>query len=179
MRPDRIVVGEVRGEEAHDLITAVNLGKYCMGTLHASSARETILRLQNKPMNVPPVLISLVDVFVVLRKLNVDGQIKRVVGELVETGGIEQQMVLLSTLWNYDSKRGQIVEISPSSTYRDRLATESGRSAVEIIHETIRRGQILQAMHASGRFPDIASVTQFCQRYSQHPDDALKTLSLE
>jgi len=54
MRPDRILVGEVRGAEAHDLMTVVNLGKYSMGTLHASSARETILRLQNEPMNVPP-----------------------------------------------------------------------------------------------------------------------------
>ena len=53
MRPERIIVGEVRGAEARDMITAVNIGKYCMGTIHALSARETITRLHNEPMNVP------------------------------------------------------------------------------------------------------------------------------
>src|SRR5207248_2150676 len=34
MRPERVIVGEVRGEEARDMMTAVNIGKYCMSTIH-------------------------------------------------------------------------------------------------------------------------------------------------
>ena len=68
MRPDRIVVGEVRGEEARDMITAVNVGKYCLGTIHAATAREAILRLQNEPMNIPEILVNLVDVFVIMKR---------------------------------------------------------------------------------------------------------------
>ncbi|PIP20457.1 MAG: secretion protein, partial [Candidatus Omnitrophica bacterium CG23_combo_of_CG06-09_8_20_14_all_40_11] len=82
MRPDRIIVGEVRGKEAEDLMTAMNIGKYCMGTLHASTARETIMRLENEPMNVPEVLVNLVDVFVIMRRYNINGRIQRIVGEL-------------------------------------------------------------------------------------------------
>jgi len=176
MRPERILVGEVRGVEARDLMTTMNLGKYCMGTLHASSARETILRLQNEPMHVPPVLVSLVDVFVILRKLNTEGKIRRVVSELVETSGMEQQMVLLSTVWSYDHAQGELVEGTPSSTYRDRLAVESGRTARQVMDETARRAEILRRMRESGRFPDIAAVTQFCQLYSDQPEEALRQL---
>ena len=176
MRSERILVGEVRGVEARDLMTTMNLGKYCMGTLHASSARETILRLQNEPMNVPPVLIGLVDVFIILRKLNTDGKVCRVVSELVETAGLEKQVVLLSNVWSYDHHQERVVERSPSSTYRDRVATESGRTPLQIMEETARRAQTLRLMHASGRFTDIAAVTQFCQRYAEQPEDALREL---
>jgi pilus assembly protein CpaF len=47
MRPDRIVVGEVRGEEAMDLLHAMNTGhRGCIGSLHANSARDALDRLQ-------------------------------------------------------------------------------------------------------------------------------------
>jgi len=176
MRPERILLGEVRGEEANDLMTAMNLGKYCLGTLHASTARETVLRLQNEPMNVPPVLVSLVDVFVILRKLNRDGKISRVVSELVETGGMEREIVLLSSVWSYDHTDREVQEQFPSSIYRDRLAAESGRTALQIMEETSHRAALLKRMQASGRFPDIAEVTAFCQLYSDQPEQALSAL---
>lgn len=177
MRPDRILVGEVRGAEARDLMTVMNLGKYCLGTLHASSARETILRLQNEPMNVPPVLVSLVDVIVILRKLNVEGVVQRVISELVETAGLDQQVVLLSTVWSYDPQQQRVIERLPSSTYRDRLSAESGRSASQIMEETSRRAEVLRRLQASGRFTTIAALTQFCQRYSADPAAACAELS--
>src|SRR5690606_15616349 len=47
MRPDRIVVGEVRGAEAKDLLMALSTGhEGGMGTLHADSARQAVLRLE-------------------------------------------------------------------------------------------------------------------------------------
>ena len=52
-RPDRIIVGEVRGSEAITLFTALNTGHSGFGTLHSNDARETITRLTNAPMSVP------------------------------------------------------------------------------------------------------------------------------
>lgn len=47
MRPDRLIIGEVRGPEALDLLHAMNTGhRGCMGTLHANSARDALWRLQ-------------------------------------------------------------------------------------------------------------------------------------
>ena len=178
MRPERILVGEVRGAEANDLMTTMNLGKYCMGTIHASTARETVLRLQHEPMNVPPVLVALIDVFLILRKMNTAGQVHRVVSELVETAGMEREVVLLSPIWSYDNIARKTVESCPSSIYRDKLAAESGRSAKEIMEETALRAKVLTAMQDSGRFPDIAAVTAFCQRYSDNPASAMAELGM-
>jgi len=179
MRPERILVGEVRGEEARDLMTAMSLGKYCMGTVHASTARETILRLQNEPMNVPPILVSLVDAFIMVRKLQADGKISRAICEVVETGGMEQDVVLLSHVWRYDPEHRRIIDELPSSTYRDHLATEAGLTTTFVMEETARRAGVLKAMQASKRYSDIAAVTRFCQLYSEHPEQALDQLGMK
>ncbi len=178
MRPDRILVGEVRGEEAKDLMTAINLGKYSMSTIHATSARETLLRLQNEPMNIPPVLISLIDVLIILRKENVGGTVSRIVDEVVETSGMEQKVVLLSSIWTFDHVRRQSTEASPSNVFRDKLASLTGRTPVQIMEETARRTAVLKAMRQSRRFTEIDAVTRCCQLYSDRPDEALHQLGL-
>ncbi len=177
MRPDRIIVGEVRGSEAHDLMTAVNIGKYCMGTLHASTARETIMRLENEPMNVPQVLINLVDVFVIMRRYNIDGKTYRVAGELVETGGLEQKMVLLSTLWSYDLSNLAFRESGVSSIYRDRLAQISGRSIRDILMELKLRTNIIKVF-LERDITGLKDITDFCRRYAVNPQAAIESLRL-
>ena len=177
MRPDRIVVGEVRGREAQDLMTAVNIGKYCMGTLHAPTARETIMRLENEPMNVPYVLISLVDVFVIMRMYNINNKMVRVVGELVETGGMEQKTVLLSTLWLYDLPNSRFRESTVSSIYRDKLSKISGKSPKEINEELIVRTKLIEVM-LERDIKDIREVTNFCRKYIEAPYATIAGLGL-
>jgi flagellar protein FlaI len=177
MRPDRIIVGEVRGTEAKDLMTAMNIGKYCMGTLHASTARETIMRLQNEPMNVPEVLINLVDVIVIMRRYNMKNRIHRVVGELVETAGMEKKMVLLSLLCSYDPVKERFQTSAVSSIYRDRLAVVSGRTPREILDEVKVRAGILQAL-LEENITDMQGVSKFCYRYIDDPQGVFKELGL-
>ena len=50
MRPSRIIVGEVREAEALDLLIALNSGLPGMGTLHANSPRDAIVKLQTLPL---------------------------------------------------------------------------------------------------------------------------------
>ncbi|MCX5702208.1 MAG: ATPase, T2SS/T4P/T4SS family [Candidatus Omnitrophica bacterium] len=178
MRPDRIIVGEVRGKEAQDLMTAMNIGKYCMGTLHASTARETIMRLENEPMNVPEVLVNLVDVFVIMRRYNINGRIQRVVAELVETAGMERKMVLLSSLWAYDLASTKFQELAVSSIYRDRLAQISGKSAKEIIEELRLRSNLLKILLEKG-ITDIKEVTRICRKYANNHDAVMNELNLK
>lgn len=176
MRPDRIVIGEVRGEEAQDLMTAISIGKYCMGTLHASTARETILRLQHWPMNVPEILVNLIDVFVVLRRFRRSGRIVRVVSEVCETAGMEQNVVLLSPVWIYDQRTHEMLEDSASSVFRDRLARAAGLEPLDVMRETARRARVLELMNRRPELQHVADMTRFCQLYISRPDEALAKL---
>ncbi|MEM3229654.1 MAG: type II/IV secretion system ATPase subunit, partial [Fervidicoccaceae archaeon] len=52
-RPDYIVVGEVRGEEAYTFFQAISLGHGGLGTIHAESFQQIIRRLESQPLNIP------------------------------------------------------------------------------------------------------------------------------
>jgi len=177
MRPERIIVGEVRGSEARDMITAVNIGKYCMGTMHALSARETITRLHNEPMNVPDALINLIDVFIILKRYHVKGKLYRVIDEVSETSGMESNKVLLSHVLKYNYDQNRVMAVSPSTVYRDRLALETGHSPRDIINETWIRAVVLKTLDTRD-VHTIQEVTTFCRYYSLNPKEAMAKIGL-
>ncbi len=164
MRPERIVVGEVRGNEAQDMITAMNIGKYCMATIHASTVRETILRLQNNPMNVSETLVNLIDIFVVMKKIDTNGQVHRVCDEIAETSGLEQKMVLIAPLWEFDSASAMFRQRMTTTVYRDRLAEASGLSGRMILDEIKKRQDYLEHLVAA-KIRGIKDVCASCERY--------------
>lgn len=178
MRPDRIIIGEVRGEEAKDLMTAVNIGKYCMGTIHASTCREAIIRMQNEPMNVPEILVNLVDVFIIMKKFSYKDRVQRVVDEISETGGMEQKTVLLSQLWKFDYETKKIKEVSPSTIYRDRLSRATGLSPKEIIDEIKVRSKVLEIL-SQRKINTLKEVTTLCRAYNRDSEDTVAKLGFK
>ena len=178
MRPERVIVGEVRGAEARDMITAVNIGKYCMGTIHALSSREAIMRLHNEPMNVPDALINLIDVFIILKRYHADGKMFRIIDEVSETSGMENTKVLLSQIFKYNYDQKRILPVAASTVYRDRLAQEAGKTPKDIIAETWVRAHVLKAL-ADKNIHTIKEVSTFCRYYSTHPNEAMLKLGLD
>lgn len=177
MRPERILVGEVRGEEAQDLMTAMNIGKYCMGTIHASAAREAIIRLQNEPMNIPETLVNLIDVFITLVKFHVKHEVFRVVSEIAETAGLEQKKVLLSTVWRHDYEKRAFVEQSPTSVFRDKIARSSGLQALDVIKELRLRAEIMKCLDHKD-INKTQDASRFFRLYNKDADEALRSINL-
>ncbi len=76
VRPDRIVIGELRGAEARDVFSAGNLGMPFMTTMHSNCDGASLLgRLSSKPMEVEPQALSALDLAVFMRK---DGTSRRI-----------------------------------------------------------------------------------------------------
>ena len=109
MRPERIIVGEVRGPEAFDLLQAMNTGHDgSMGTLHANSPREAISRVEamitmgghSLPAKaIREMLVSSVDVIVQAARLR-DGS--RRITHITEVLGMEGDVVTTQDLFVYD-----------------------------------------------------------------------------
>ncbi len=176
MRPDLIIIGEVRGPEANDMISAMNIGKISMGTIHGSSSRDLINRLQHTPMNVPMDIIPVVDVIVISTPFYSSSSITRRITQISEIAGLETQ-VLLSDLYKYDYKTKKGSTILPSVTYRDMIASLIGVPATSILAEERVRSAILESLNKQGK-RDIRSISEVVKDYYDSPDAALKRLGL-
>jgi len=109
MRPERIIVGEVRGPEAFDLLQAMNTGHDgSMGTLHANSPREALGRLESMitmggfslpARTIRDMIVSSVDVIVQAARLR-DGS--RRITHITEVLGMEGDVVITQDLFLYD-----------------------------------------------------------------------------
>jgi flagellar protein FlaI len=178
MRPERIIVGEVRGEEARDMITACNIGKYCMGTIHALTSREAIIRLQNEPMNIPEMLVNLIDVFIVLKRFHVKEKVYRVVDEVSETSGMEQVKILLSQVFKYDYDSKNVKQINPSTVYRDRLSQQAGLTPKMVMREHLLRSFLLEQLDKRN-MTTVKEIATFCRYYSHDPNGAVAGLGFD
>ncbi len=177
MRPDLIIIGEVRGEEARDMMTAMNIGKISMGTIHASTSRDVITRLEHTPMNVEMDIIPLIDAIIIVSQVNEGGKLIRKVTQVSEISGIETQ-VLLSDLYTYDYKTHRSSDVLPSVTYRDTLAKLTGYTPTEIVIEEQRRGKILEQLNKMG-IRDLKGISGFVKEYYQDPKKALEKINMQ
>ncbi|MCL5100337.1 MAG: Flp pilus assembly complex ATPase component TadA [Candidatus Marsarchaeota archaeon] len=176
MRPDMIIIGEVRGAEAKDMMTAMNIGKISMGTIHASTSRDVVTRLQHTPMSVEKDIIPLIDSIIVVSQVNENNKSVRKITQVSEIAGIETQ-VLLSDLYMYDYKTHKSSEILPSVTYRDTLSKLTGVPPTEIVAEEQRRGRILQKLNELG-VRDLKGINEMCRDYYDNPDRVLQRLKI-
>ena len=107
MRPDRIIVGEVRGKEAVDMLQSVNVGHSAMTTVHANSVRDVVSRLETMVLMGMEMPISAIrkqiasgfDFMIHLGRLK-DGS--RRVLEIAKPIGFEEGEVQMKTIFRFE-----------------------------------------------------------------------------
>ncbi|HJA39026.1 MAG TPA: Flp pilus assembly complex ATPase component TadA [Candidatus Brevibacterium intestinigallinarum] len=128
MRPDRIIVGEVREAESFDMLIAMNAGLPSMGSVHANSARSAITKMCTLPLLagpnigssfVTPTVAGCIDLVVHLALLR--NGARRVQEIVAIPGGIEGDTVELETVFHTDSD-GRLVRGRGFSHLGDRIA---------------------------------------------------------
>ena len=143
MRPDRIVVGEVRGEEALDMLQAMNTGHDgSLTTVHANNPRDAISRLEvmvsmsNANINVRSIrqqVASAVDVFVQISRLS-DGT--RKVTYITECVGMEGEAVTTQDIFVFErtgvSKEGKVVGRFRATGVRPKFSERIKAAGIEL-----------------------------------------------
>jgi len=143
MRPDRIIVGEVRGEEALDMLQAMNTGHDgSLTTVHANSPRDAISRLETMALmanlNVPEKAIrqqiaSAISLVVQIARLS-DGS--RRVTHLTEITGMDEDVVSMQDIFVFEkqgvTETGHVIGAFSATGIRPRLAEKLRMSGIAV-----------------------------------------------
>lgn len=146
MRPDRIIVGEMRRKkEAEVLMEAIETGHSIYSTIHANSAYQVLRRLAEPPMSIPLMQIELIDLIVVQyrdRKTN-----KRRTYEIAE---VEQtstgQGLQINTVYKWVPRSDSWEKLNKATKLITLLNMHTGMTEDEINTEIMRRKEILDWM---------------------------------
>ncbi len=171
MRPDRLIVGEVRGSEAETLFVAMNTGHDgCMGTLHANTAKETITRLTSPPMNVPKIMVPALDFILMQARVRhkTKGLVRRVI-EVAEIAGMEGDTIQLNQTFKWNPKADVVNPSGVPSRVRQNMAEYAGITGDELNMEVKRRQAILEWLVKKG-INSVERVGETVQTYYLDPD---------
>ncbi len=152
MRPDILVVGEVRGEEAYVLFQAIATGHGGVCTLHADDVTSAIQRLTSKPMDVPASFIPFLDLVFTVRRIAVPApgggfrSVRRVLS-VDEVASVGNYMKMFK--WDPITDRHVATPLK-NSVKISRLARDTGITIPEIITEINRRGLVLKWLQQKG-----------------------------
>lgn len=147
MRPDYIIVGEVRGEEAYTLFQSIATGHAGMCTIHAENVQYAIRRLETKPMNIPRILIPMMNVYIQIVRTKFRERIVRRVTEVHEITGIDPDTgdIILNRVFTWNPLKDSIERVGVSSLLRY-IAEQKGISLKEVESEIRRREKIIRYM---------------------------------
>lgn len=178
-RPEYIIVGEIRGEEAYTFFQAMAVGHGGLTTIHGESVQAVISRLENQPMNIPRVLIPLIKAFVHMGRVKIKGEMKRRVLRIVETVGVDHttKELVLNDVYTWDPV-ADLWRFSGKSYVFEYIATNKGIPMSEVYKDFERRRIVLEWAKSKDivKFAEVADVLR---RYYRDPEEIFRQAESE
>ncbi|WP_302080047.1 type II/IV secretion system ATPase subunit [Salinibaculum rarum] len=174
-RPEFIIVGEVRGEEAITLFQAMNTGHTTFSTMHADSVQTVINRLENEPINVPRPMVTSLDVLCVQVLARSQGERVRRAKTLAEIEGIDQRTGELdySNTYNWNATADTFSE--SNSEMLAEIREERGWSQSELLRELKNRRRFLEYLQDED-ITDYRRFTAMVNKYYADSEEVMERI---
>ncbi|NIO22046.1 MAG: type IV secretory pathway protein [Candidatus Aenigmarchaeota archaeon] len=146
-RPDYIIVGEVRGDEAYTLFQAMATGHGGLSSIHCDSAMAALNRLESAPMNIPRTLMPTLNVIGMQTKLRMKDMSVRKVSHVVEIVGLDpvSKEVLTNEVFRWDPSN-DFFTYSGRSIVIESIAERYGLKEEGLKEELLNRRHVLEWM---------------------------------
>jgi flagellar protein FlaI len=160
-RPDYIIVGEVRGEEAYTLFQAMATGHLGMCTIHGESVDSAIHRLEAEPMNIPRSLLPMIDIILVQGRTEVAGRPVRRAFSVTEMVGLDPRSkeLLTNDVYRWDAASDSFSYLGRSYVL-ERIMKKLSATSQDVQNELQMRKTVLEWMvkNRIRKYNDVANI---------------------
>jgi archaeal flagellar protein FlaI len=175
MRPDILVVGEVRGEEAYALFQAISTGHGGLATLHAEDVGSAIQRLTSKPMDVAPAYLSFLDLVFSVRRVAIPNRSDPGSPKIVRRV-ISLDEVIDATRWTqtfaWNPITDKFEDFMDRSVKLRKFAKDHGKSFEDVKQEVSNRVAVLKWLQTKN-IRNFVEVGDVFSQYHSDPDSVL------
>jgi len=159
-RPDVLIVGEVRGQEAYVLFQALATGHGGMCTMHAENLDSAIKRLTSKPMEIAPAYVPLMNIILSIQRVHLTkGNEKKAYRRVMDVNEIADYEDYRNTFKWHPTKDEHLPAFDKSVTLSS-ISERIGQSKKELIEEIGRRKDVLHWMRERNirSYKDVAAI---------------------
>jgi flagellar protein FlaI len=169
-RPDLMIVGEVRGQEAYVLFQALATGHGGMCTMHAENVQSAVRRLTQKPMDISPAYISLMNIVMSVQRVHLvkNGEKKAYRRVLSVNEIIDSEKFVESFKWD-PIKDQQIIDLEGSFLLTN-FSARLGITREQLVEEMKRRAEVLRWMR-KGNIRSYKEVALIIAEYYARPKE--------
>jgi flagellar protein FlaI len=175
MRPEYIIVGEVRGEEAYILFQQMATGHTGLSTIHADSMDKLMNRLTTNPINLSPSLIETLDFVLLVSKLRRGGSyVRRVKGIHEILGYDERQGVDSNKVFEWNPENDEYEQINKSVMLQE-IADESAIDYEKLKNDLKNKQQVLAYMQQE-QIKNYEDVGDIISMYYSNPEGLIEKI---
>jgi len=172
IRPDYLIIGELRGSESYVFFQALASGHTGLTTLHAGSVASAVRRLIAKPMNVPKSLLPMANIFVNIRRVKLGDSVARRVVEISEFVKLGKEGVVTNRVYSWSKKGDQISRDRESILIR-RI---EGLGLIDEAEPELARREALISYMVKHGFSSPNIVFRIIRNYHTNPEGTLKVV---
>jgi flagellar protein FlaI len=175
-RPEYILVGEIRGEEALTLFQAISTGHATYSTMHAGDVQTVVNRLDSPPLNVPHVMLQSLDILSIQVQTFVKDKRVRRTHSLVELTGIDTKTgyIRINELYRWDPLTDTF-KCNGDSYALAKVMQSRGWDKEKLAYEIKVRQRILEYMRDKG-IRDYINTSLVVQAYSADPEMVIRSI---
>ncbi|MBI4894739.1 MAG: type II/IV secretion system ATPase subunit [Candidatus Aenigmarchaeota archaeon] len=176
-RPDYIIVGEVRGQEAFVLFQQMATGHPSYSTIHAENMDKLVDRLTTAPISLPKTLVGSLDLVIFLLRVRYRDKFVRRMNEVVEMVDFPQDadFPVTNTVFKWNSINDD-VETASKSVLLKKITEATGMSEQDVFDEMRRRMIVLNWM-LEKNITEYKNVYEVVNMYYHYPNRVLATIT--